>query len=193
MEAGYDEEKAKGLVKRYQEFIDDHQDELAAIQLIYSKPYKQRHLSYEQIEDLAEQIKQPPYNIAPLSVWKAYEQLEKNKVKGVPAKELLTNIVSLIRFSTGLSEVLEPFPELVNQRFTSWIEQQSTDFSSNQKHWLELIKDQIANNAEFEIDDFDLIPNCKEQGGLLKAQALFGKELNNIVKELNGYLIAWVN
>lgn len=190
MEAGYDEEKAKGLVKRYQEFIDDHQDELAAIQLIYSKPYKQRHLSYEQIEDLAEQIKQPPYNIAPLSVWKAYEQLEKNKVKGVPAKELLTNIVSLIRFSTGLSEVLEPFPELVNQRFTSWIEQQSTDFSSNQKHWLELIKDQIANNAEFEIDDFDLIPNCKEQGGLLKAQALFGKELNNIVKELNGYLIA---
>jgi type I restriction enzyme R subunit len=203
MEAGYDEEKAKGLVKRYQEFIADHQDELAAIQLIYSKPYKQRHLSYQQIEDLAEQIKQPPYNIAPLSVWKAYEQLEKNKVKGVPAKELLTNIVSLIRFSTGLSEVLEPFPALVNERFTTWLDQQEKQkedqaalsggvkaFNPQQKEWLTLIKDQIANNAEFEMDDFDYIPACKEQGGLLKAQALFGKELNTIVQELNGYLIA---
>ena len=48
------------------------------------------------------------------------EGLEKNKVKGVPAKELLTNIVSLIRFSTGLSDVLEPFTELVNSRFENW-------------------------------------------------------------------------
>lgn len=190
MEAGYDEEKAQGLVKRYQDFIADHQDELDAIQLIYAKPYTQRHLSYEQIEELAGEIQQPPYNIAPLDVWKAYEQLEKNKVKGVPAKELLTNIVSLIRFSTGLSDVLEPFPELVNQRFGTWLEQQSADFSTDQQQWLALIKDQIAHNAEFEMDDFDLIPDCKEQGGLLKAQALFGKELTNIVNELNGYLIA---
>lgn len=210
IDAGYDEEKAQGLVKRYQDFIADHQDELDAIQLIYSKPYNQRHLSYEQIEELADEIQQPPYNIAPLEVWKAYEQLEKNKVKGVPAKELLTNIVSLIRFSTGLSDVLEPFPELVNQRFSTWLDQQegalsdsgkskedqtalsgeAKAFSPQQKKWLALIKDQIAHNAEFEMDDFDLIPDCKEQGGLLKAQQLFGKELNNIVKELNGYLIA---
>lgn len=190
LEAGYDEEKAKGLVKRYQDFIADHKDELDAIQLIYSKPYQQRHLSYDQIEELADEIKRPPYNIAPLEVWKAYEQLEKNRVKGVPAKELLTNLVALIRFSTGLSDVLEPFPELVNQRFESWLEQQSADFSADQREWLHLIKDQIANNAEFEMSDFDLIPNCIEQGGLLKARALFGQELTNIVKELNGYLIA---
>ena len=52
------------------------------------------------------------------------------------------------------------------------------------------IKEQIANNAEFEMDDFEYIPSCKEEGGLLKAQALFGKELPEIVQELNGYLIA---
>lgn len=40
------------------------------------------------------------------------------------------------------------------------------------------------------MDDFDFIPECKQQGGLLKAQQLFGKELNTIVQELNGYLIA---
>lgn len=190
LDAGYDEEKAQGLIKRYEDFIADHQDELDAIQLIYAKPYTQRHLSYDTIEELAEEIKQPPYNIAPLEVWKAYEQLEKSRVKGVPPKELLTNIVSLIRFSTGLSEVLEPFPALVEQRFTVWLEQQGAEFSADQLAWLGLIKEQIAHNAEFEMDDFDLIPGCKEQGGLLKARALFGAELPGIVRELNGYLIA---
>jgi len=52
-----------------------------------------------------------------------------------------------------------------------------------------LIKDQIANNAEFEIGDFDYIPACKEQG-VLKAKQLFGKDLNIIVSEINGLLIA---
>jgi len=121
---GYDVEKAQGLISNWQQFIKDHQNELDAIQLIYQQPYQKRHLSYEQIEKLAEEIKQPPYNLAPIEVWKAYEQLEKNKVKGVPPKELLTNIISLIRFSTGLSDVLEPFTELVNERFENWLKQQ---------------------------------------------------------------------
>jgi len=119
--ARYDEEKAEDLIQDWQQFIQDHKNELDAIQLIYQQPYQKRHLSYEQIEKLAEEIQQPPYNLAPIEVWKAYEQLEKNKVKGVPPKELLTNIVSLIRFSTGLSDVLEPFTELVNNRFDNWL------------------------------------------------------------------------
>ena len=40
------------------------------------------------------------------------------------------------------------------------------------------------------MEDFEFIPECKQQGGLLKAQALFGNELPEIVQELNGFLIA---
>ncbi|MES9837678.1 MAG: DEAD/DEAH box helicase family protein [Candidatus Thiodiazotropha sp.] len=204
--AGYDEEKAEVLIQNWQQFIQDNKNELDAIQLIYQQPYQKRHLSYEQIEKLAEEIQQPPYNLAPIEVWKAYEQLEKNKVKGVPPKELLTNIVSLIRFSTGLSDVLEPFTELVNNRFDNWLKQQelarqTSDtsrhsreggnpvFSKEQLAWLNKIKDQIAQNAEMTVDDFNYIP-FNQEGGLLKARELFGKELDNIIQELNGYLIA---
>ncbi len=218
--AGYDEEKAEILIQNWQQFIQDHKNELDAIQLIYQQPYQKRHLSYEQIEKLAEEIKQPPYNLAPIEVWKAYEQLEKNRVKGVPPKELLTNIVSLIRFSTGLSDVLEPFTELVNNRFENWLKQQhqipsplarqgqtttpspltgegrgegdnhqTNRFSKDQLTWLNKIKDQIAQNAEMTIEDFNYIP-FNQEGGMLKARELFGKELDNIIQELNGYLIA---
>jgi len=197
--AGYDEEKAEVLMQNWQQFIQDHKNELDAIQLIYQQPYQKRHLSYEQIEKLAEEIQQPPYNLAPIEVWKAYEQLEKNKVKGVPPKELLTNIVSLIRFSTGLSDVLEPFAELVNNRFDNWLKQQelarhsregwNPEFTKEQLAWLNKIKDQIAQNAEMTVDDFNYIP-FNQEGGLLKARELFGKELEPLIDELNGYLIA---
>lgn len=189
LSAGYDEEKAKVLIKNWQQFIQDHKNELDAIQLIYQQPYQNRHLSYEQIEKLAEEIQQPPYNLAPIEVWKAYEQLEKNKVKGVPPRELLTNIVSLIRFSTGLSDVLEPFTELVNNRFDNWLKQQGKEFKSDQLEWLNKIKDQIAQNAEMTAEDFNYIP-FNQEGGLLKARELFGKDLQPIIDELNGYLIA---
>ncbi len=186
---GYDIERAKGMINNWQQFIQDHKNELDAIQLIYQQPYQTRHLSYEQIEKLAEEIQQPPYNLAPIEVWKAYEQLEKNKVKGVPPKELLTNIVSLIRFSTGLSDVLEPFTELVNNRFDNWLKQQDKAFQSDQLDWLNKIKEQIAQNAEMTVDDFNYIP-FNQEGGLLRARELFGKELEPLINELNGYLIA---
>ena len=148
-----------------------------------------------------------PYNLAPIEVWKAYEQLEKNKVKGVPPRELLTNIVSLIRFSTGLSDVLEPFTELVNNRFDNLLKQQQLTpspstgegrgegvdsprtFSPAQLAWLNKIRDQIAQNAEMTVEDFNYIP-FNQEGGLLKARELFGKELEPLISELNGYLIA---
>ncbi len=189
LSAGYDEEKAEVLIKNWKQFIQDHKNELDAIQLIYQQPYQKRHLSYEQIEKLAEEIQQPPYNLAPIEVWKAYEQLEKNKVKGVPPRELLTNIVSLIRFSTGLSDVLEPFTELVNNRFDNWLKQQGKEFKSDQLAWLNKIKDQIAQNAEMTVEDFNYIP-FNQEGGLLRARELFGKELEPLISELNGYLIA---
>ena len=190
--AGFDVEKAQHIIKSFKQFIADNKAELSAIELIYSKPYQQRHLSYEQIEALAENIQAPPYNIAPIEVWKAYQQLETAKVKGLPPATLLTNIVSLISYATGLKDVLEPFPELVERRFSAWVQQQQhsgIEFTSAQLEWLNLIKQQIAQNAEMIIDDFYYAP-FNQQGGLLKAKQLFGDKIEVVLTELNGYLIA---
>ncbi|MCD9519223.1 DEAD/DEAH box helicase [Photobacterium phosphoreum] len=192
IDAGFDAEKAEHIIKSFKQFMNDNKDELTAIELIYSKPYQQRHLSYDQIEELAENIQAPPYNLAPIEVWKAYEQLEAAKVKGVPPATLLTNIVSLISYATGLKDVLEPFPGVVERRFNAWLSQQQqagVEFDASQLEWLEMIKQQIAQNAEMMIEDFDYAP-FNQQGGVFKAKQLFGDKLNNIVHELNGYLIA---
>ena len=141
------------------------------------------------INKLVEEIEQPPYHIAPVEVWKAYEQLKKAKVRGAPPESKLPILISLLRLATGVTDVLEPFTELVNNRFDNWLKQQSKEFQPDQLAWLNKIKDQIAQNAEMTVEDFNYIP-FNQEGGLLKARELFGKDLDKLIQELNGYLIA---
>ena len=165
---------------------------ITALQIIYSKPYNRRHITYEDIKQLAEAIRKPPYLLNTDILWNAYEQLEKTKVKKAGPKKLLTDIISLIRFTTGHNDVLEPFIVIVNDKFDEWLAKQETlgrKFTKGQVEWLEMIKNHISTSISIGIDDFELSP-FYEKGGALKAYGLFGNDLNKILEELNEVLIA---
>ncbi len=72
--------------------LKKNKNEITALQIIFNTPYGKRHLTYEQIKQLASAIEKPPYNLRQEVVWKAYEQLDKSKVKGTPIS-ILTNII----------------------------------------------------------------------------------------------------
>jgi len=192
--AGFDEqarEKARTIVSTFKSFIEDNKDELTALQIIYGKPYGIRRLTYDEIRQLAEAIKKPPYQLTPELIWQAYEQLEKAKVKGAGPQKLLTNIVSLIRFAIGESDVLEPFPETVNRRFNDWLAQQQEagrTFTPEQREWLEMIKEHIAISVSIGVDDFESVP-FYEKGGVVKANKIFEQQLDKLLEELNEALV----
>lgn len=191
--AGYNvqaRKRAKTIVDSFTKFIEENKDEITALQIIYSKPYTKRHITYEEIKELAEAIKKPPYQLNPTLLWKAYEQLEKSKVKGAGPQKLLTNIISLVKFAIGESNVLEPFPRTVNRQYEDWLEIQKKvgrAFSNEQLDWLSMIKEHISTSLTIETDDFEYAP-FHEKGGAVKANQLFGEDLNNILGELNGVL-----
>jgi len=192
--AGFDEkakEKAKSIIDTWKKFIEDNKNEITALQIIFNTPYGKRHITYEQIKQLALAIEKPPYNLKQEVVWKAYEQLDKSKVKGTPLS-ILTNIISLLRFTIGEAEELVPFNEIVETRFAKWIseqEQKGRIFNYEQIEWLTMIKNHIATSLEVTNDDFDLSPFF-EKGGLMKVYNLFGEELNSLLEELNNRLVA---
>lgn len=180
-------ERAGVVASSFRRFIEENRDELTALQIIYSKPYGQRHLTFEQIKQLAEAIEKPPYRLTTELVWQAYEKLERSKVKGAGPQKLLTNIISLVRFATGESAELEPFPETVEERFQDWMERAEAagqKFTPEQRQWLEMIKNHIATSVAIEMEDLELAP-FYERGGPLKAYRLFGEELGRIMNELN--------
>jgi type I restriction enzyme, R subunit len=194
IEAGFSADalaRARTIVQSFELFIKQHKDEITALQVLYSKPYKQR-LKFEDIKDLANAIEKPPYLWNESQLWQAYAALEKSKVKGASSKRILTDLVSLVRFATHQDNELVPFPERVSASFNAWLGEQEgrgKKFTDEQRHWLEMIRDHIAANLVVERDDFEYVPFAQE-GGLGKVHQLFGNELNNIIEELNGTLAA---
>jgi type I restriction enzyme R subunit len=192
---GYDDrakEKAQAIVQSFKEFIETNKDELTALQLIYSRPYARRHITLKDIRELADAIRKPPRNLTPDLVWQAYEILEKSKVRGAGPRTLLTNVISLVRFTEGESDVLEPFPVTVDGRFRKWVTQQEQlgkKFTSEQLEWLNMIKEHIGTSLEIGMDDLELTP-FDQKGGPVKAYQLFGAELNTILEQLNEVLVA---
>src|SRR5690606_2237593 len=126
LEAGVSEEareKARALVADFERFIAEHKDEIDALQFFYAQPYSKR-LSFKDIKALAEAIKAPPRAWTPERLWRAYETLRKDKVRGASGKRLLTDIVSLVRFALRRDDELVPFGEQVRARFAEWMAQQ---------------------------------------------------------------------
>ena len=193
--AGFDgaaKDKARTIVDSFEKFIADNRDELTALQIIYNKPYGNRHLTYEGIRQLADAIEKPPYYLTPQLLWEAYEQLDKAKVRGAGPKKLLTDIISLLRFGIGVSDVLEPYSDIVSRKFETWVAQQGVEghtFTPEQMEWLLMIKDHIASSVSIEMDDFDSVP-FNQRGGAVRVYQLFGNELNLIMGELNEVLAA---
>jgi type I restriction enzyme, R subunit len=192
--AGFDEkakEKAKNTIDTFRKFIEENRNEIDALQIIYGKPYGQRQLTYEMIEELASAIKKPPYRLTEERIWNAYEQLEKSKVRGAGPARLMTDLIALVRYAVGMSEVLEPFTEMVEERFKAWIskqEEQGREFKPEEMTWLRMIKDHIATSAVISMDDFDNIP-FSDKGGRVKAYRIFGAKLEPTIAELNTELV----
>jgi type I restriction enzyme R subunit len=194
LESGFSQDaldRAKGMVESFEQFIKDHKDEITALQVLYSRPYKHR-LTFEAVKELAEAIEKPPYLWNESQLWNAYAALEKSKVKGASGRRILTDLVSLVRFAIHQDNELIPFPERVNANFKTWLagdQPYGKKFSDEQMRWLDMIRDHIAANLGIEPNDFEYAP-FSQHGGLGKVHQLFGNKLNNILQELNEMLAA---
>lgn len=191
--AGHDgqvREKAESKVKSFEQFIRENRDEITALQVLYNRPYRQR-LSYEQIRELAEAIGRPPLGLKQDELWRAYQTLDRSKVRGNGGR-ILADIVSLVRFALKQSDTLQPREDEVRTRFEAWLAQRESNgrrFTDEQRQWLEAIRDHIATSLSVESDDFDYAPFA-QRGGLGKAYQLFGNDLQPILAELNEVLAA---
>lgn len=201
IEAGFSAdalERAKGIVQSFEKFIQDNKDEITALQILYNLPARRTatrtgsRLTFEQLKELANAIEKPPHLWNESLLWRAYEALDKSKVKGTTSKRILTDLVSLVRFAIHEDNELVPFPERVNANFKAWLgsqEAQGRKFTPDQCRWLEMIRDHIAANLGIDPPDFDYAPFA-QKGGLGKVHQLFGNDLNKIIDELTWTLAA---
>jgi type I restriction enzyme R subunit len=190
-------DRAKGTVESFEAFIAEHKDEITALQILYQQPQRLRGLqaetlTFEALKSLADALQAPPHLWTEGQLWQAYAALDKSKVKGESRKRILTDLVSLVRFAMHQDNELVPFPERVNANFKAWLGSQAqagTAFTTEQLHWLDMIREHIAGNLTIVPDDFEYSPFAQE-GGMGRVYQLFGAELPRVLEAMNRELAA---
>jgi type I restriction enzyme R subunit len=184
------EDRARGVITSFKAYIEEHKDEITALQVLYSTPYRER-LTFAQIKELATAIAAPPHRWTPEALWQAHHTLDHDKVHGSGTR-MLTDLVSIVRYTLQQADELVPYQDIVEERYAGWLlaqQQAGRTFTPEQHQWLGMIKDHIAGSLEMRPDDFDFVP-FSEHGGLGKATRLFGAQLRPIIDELRQALVA---
>lgn len=183
-------DKANQVISDFKQWIENHKDEIIALQIFYGQPYRRRELTFKMIKELVELIVLEKPTLAPMSIWRAYEQLE--TVSGQPKNEMVA-LVSLIRKVAGIDATLTPYDKTVDRNFQQWILKknagQHNRFTKEQMDWLQMLKEQIATSVHVDTDDLDYTP-FDAKGGKGKMWQLFGDEMETIINELNEALAA---
>jgi type I restriction enzyme R subunit len=184
---GFSDGQALATVQSFQQFIEEHRDEITALQIIYSQPYARQRLTYQQVKELAHELELPPNSWTTEALWRAYAQLERDKVRGVGAQRVLADLVSLVRKAVQLDDELVPYPDRVRQRYQDWLATQEAAgraFTEEQRWWLDQIARHIGVNLSVTSDDFQ-VGELFDRGGWIAARRLFGAELPGLLEELN--------
>ncbi|MCD6734161.1 MAG: DEAD/DEAH box helicase family protein [Burkholderiaceae bacterium] len=198
LEAGFSEaarERARQIVGTFEQFIEQHRDEITALQILYNRPTR-APLKYEDLKSLADALHAPPHLISESVLWQAYAALDQTRVKGASTRRILTDLVSLVRYAMHQDNELVPYPERVSANFRAWMAQQQEvranegkAFTDEQRWWLEKMAEHVASNLGLEAEDFEL-PPFNQRGGLGKVYQLFGGELTGVIEAMNRELVA---
>jgi type I restriction enzyme, R subunit len=184
-------DKAKEIVKDFNDYLVANQDEIKALTIFYKQPYNRRNITFKMIKEVFDKLKLDKPTLAPDYVWAAYSQLEEVKSKQ-PIDEL-TALISLIRRACGIDKELKAFDTTIDENFKNWIFKQNAGkhnrFTTEQMEWLRELKNHVVNSYHIEIEDLDFTP-FDSLGGIGKFYQLFGNEYEEIIVQLNEALVA---
>ncbi|HCK92242.1 MAG TPA: restriction endonuclease subunit R [Gammaproteobacteria bacterium] len=184
-------ENAKVLTQEFAQYLAEHKDEIDAISIYFSTPARRSELSYQQIKELLEKLKQERPKLAPLRIWQAYAHLDQYTGDN-PISEL-TTLVALLRRVCEIDTSITPFNTTVRRNFQDWIMKYhagtNEKFNEQQMQWLHDIRDHIASSCHFDRDDLDMNPFDKK-GGLGGMYQVFGDKMDWVIEELNRELVA---
>ena len=182
---------AQALTDEFADYLKSNQDNIEALTIFFSQPYRRRELSFDLIRQVLDKLKADRPKLAPLRVWQAYRQLD--DYKGAQPVSELTALVALIRRVCGMDATLATFDDTVRRNFQNWVMKHhsggSEKFNEEQMDWLRMIRDHVANSFHIERDDLEMSP-FDGQGGLGKMHQLFGARMESLLDELNEVLVA---
>ena len=126
IEAGYSQDaadRARSTVESLEQFIEEHRDEITALQVLYSRPY--RAAADVRAGEGARRTRSRSRRTSgrPSASGRPTRRSTARRC-AARQQRVLTDLVSLVRFALHEDDELVAFPERVRERFQAWLLQQ---------------------------------------------------------------------
>jgi type I restriction enzyme, R subunit len=173
-----DQERVRARLAAFERYLAGYVAEHAKLRL---RP------KYEDVEALEAAMRSLPGGWQVDVLWESYAAVDPAKVTPVVGKPETADLVALMRYALHDVDQLVPYAEQVRGKFAAWMDAQEArgrSFTTEERRWLEMMRDHVAGTVELGLEDFELTP-FREAGGIGKARMVFGKELPVLVRELD--------
>lgn len=155
--SGFSREEAIATTSAFEEYCDEHKDEIEALRIIYNNDGTP--ITFKMLKDLQNRMKAFNNKFTIANLWHSYSVVDINNVavyNGADQKnekEALTNLIQLVRFAWHKIARLESLCTGAQQRFNLWYGQMQRDITAEQIKLMRQIVDYIAANGTCQISD----------------------------------------
>lgn len=171
---GDDFQKPEDYLKLFEQFVKDNPEQIEAIEILLKKPAK---WNPDALEELREKLKRTVFN-----------ENDLRRGHELVFKKPLVDIISMIKHASNYDIPILSAEERVELVVKKLLAKHS--FRDDQLQWLSYIKEHLIQNLTLSKDDFTNMPVFKNRGGLSKAKQVFGKDLDDLIQEINQTIAA---
>lgn len=163
-------------LKLFEQFVDEHVDEIRALRILLSKP---ADWGAGPLKELREALNHAPEHFTEANLEKAFNMAH---------HKALVDIISMVKRAASETSPLLTAEERVNAAVATVSSGRS--LNEEQNKWMEYIRQHLVQNLSIEPDDFDNIPVLADRGGWGRANRTFDGHLAELLDELNKELVA---
>ena len=170
--SGFSLDDARKITSDFEKYIEEQKDKIEALRIIRQNEGK---ITYEMLKDLQSKLLAHNSNFSCNILWKNYAILNPNAVtefSNETEKDLLTNIIQLVRYAYKQCEQLETLWHSGKQYFNLWCGQVQRNLTREQTVVMNQIADYILANGY--CDFADVRNNDTEQA--IKLLTIFGNK-----------------
>ena len=147
---GFSQEEAHSFTKAFEEYVENHKDEIEALRIIYNN--QGEPITYVLLKDLEEKLYATNSRFNARFLWNAYAITNPKDVvplKSSNEKDALTNLIQLVRYAFHTIPELKSLPALAAQRFELWCGQAQRPLTETQKGIIKQIVGYIVSNGTY--------------------------------------------
>lgn len=168
--------KPADYLKAFEAFVRENVEQVDALSVLLSRP---QGWGAKTLQELKKALSQAPEHFTEANLQKAFE---------VAHHKALVDIISMVKRAALETSPLLTAEERVLHAVEGVVAGRA--LNAEQAKWIEYIRQHLVANLSIDTEDFNDVPVLANRGGLGRARKVFGRELEQLIADLNKELVA---